>query len=109
MTRPARHYKPLRRPGARQEWPPNDAWSLEDLVAEMQFWRTLAHLMPFTVDSRTPVPAPPTIPAQRSSPHEDRWNAFVTTAYKTGRFGKPPHGAAARSVAARNVRRARDV
>lgn len=65
MTRPAAHYIPIRRPGVRCSWPPDDTWTLADLVAEMQFWRTLSHLMPYTVNAHTPVPAPPAIPAQR--------------------------------------------
>ena len=107
MTRPAAHYTPRRRPGARQQWPPNDAWSMEDLVAEMQFWRTLAHLMPFTVNAHTPVAAPSSaIPSQRRPPHQERWDAYLASTFATARHGHRPYGAAADTAARR--RQARD-
>ncbi len=45
------------------------------------------------------------IPAQRR-PHEDRWGAFLTSAYGAGRHGAPLAGAAAESVRRKGMPRA---
>lgn len=87
---PPRSYTPIRRPGARVAWPPDDSWALTDLVAEIAFWRNYAALREF---SGGPQPKPVFVPAQRGPrPHQDRFDALVDCAFGVYRLGRRPPG-----------------
>lgn len=84
---PPRSYTPIRRAGVGKVWPPDDSWSIGDLVAELSFWRSYAALRQFAVPRDTPVPVQ--VPAQRDR-HDARWDHLVESAFKARRGGFPP-------------------
>lgn len=91
---PPRSYTPIRRLGARAQWPPDDSWSIADLAAEMAFWRNYSALRSFSGPRRVPTVS---VPSPR--PHQDRIDALTRSAFSIGRrhpptARRPPHGLA---------------
>ncbi len=82
-------FRPTRVP---HRWPPDDTWTFQELLAELNFWRNYSALRPYSArrpDVEIPAQRPPVDPRRAAT--DARWDALCEAAFSRYRPRRPGH------------------